>query len=130
MTHADLDRWLREYGRAWETLDPDAAARLFAENATYHETPFDEPARGIDGVRAYWAENTGVQREVAFRHEILAVVGRRGIARWQADYVRPATGVRARLDGVFVLDFTEGGRCLCLREWWHRVESRSEPPSP
>ncbi len=125
MTHDDLDRWLHAYGRAWETLDPEAAVRLFADDVEYHETPFDAPAQGLDGVREYWTSNTGLQREVAFRYEILAVVGLRGIARWQAGYVRPATGVRARLDGVFVLDFAEDGRCRCLREWWHRRETQT-----
>lgn len=111
MTTHDLDRWLRAYGRAWVTRDPEAAARLFSEDVTYHETPFDEPARGIEEVRRYWAENTAVQREVTFDHEVLALEGYRGIAHWRAEYVRPATGIRARLDGVFVLEFAEDGRC-------------------
>ena len=123
MTKHDLDRWLETYGRAWIDRDPDAAARLFTEDVTYHETPFDEPARGIEGVRRYWAENTDVQREVRFRHEILALEGSRAIARWWAGYVRPATNVRAELDGIFLLEFAPDGRCRMLQEWWHRREA-------
>jgi SnoaL-like domain len=123
MTNDDLDRWLQAYGQAWIDRDPEAAVRLFAEDVTYHETPFDEPARGIDGVRRYWAENTDVQREIVFRYEILALEGSRGIARWWAEYVRPATRVRARLDGILVLEFAPDGRCRRLEEWWHRHEA-------
>jgi hypothetical protein len=32
-------------------------------------------ARGVEGVRRYWAENTDVQREVRFRHEVLTLEG-------------------------------------------------------
>jgi len=123
MTRQQLELWLTAYGRAWMNRDPEAAARLFSEDVTYHETPFAEPARGIEGVRSYWAENTTVQRDVRFRHEVLALEGHRGIARWWAEYVRPTTGVRAKLDGLFVLEFAEDGRCRRLEEWWHRIES-------
>ena len=126
MTRQNLDHWLRAYGQAWIDRDPEAAVRLFTEDVAYHETPFDEPARGTDGVRRYWAENTGIQRDVTFRFEILAQDDRRGIARWRAGYLRPATGVTARLDGILVLEFAEDGRCRRLEEWWHRVE-RSDP---
>ena len=51
-----LGRWLDAYGRAWETKDPEAAADLFAEDATYHETPFDEPMRGRAEISGYWSD--------------------------------------------------------------------------
>jgi hypothetical protein len=41
-----FEEWLDALGRAWEGREADAAARLFTENATYQETPFDEPMRG------------------------------------------------------------------------------------
>ena len=121
MTESELETWLHRYGGAWEARDPDAAVKLFTEDAEYFETPFAEPARGTDGVRTYWANATGKQNEVQFRFEILACSGNRGVARWSADIVS-STGVSVRLDGVFLLDFAEDGRCRTLREWWHRRE--------
>ena len=56
MNRNRLETWLRAYGRAWETLDPDAAASLFTEDARYYETPWGAPALGRTGVRAYWAD--------------------------------------------------------------------------
>jgi hypothetical protein len=48
MDEAELGSWLEAYGRAWKERDPDAAPRLFAEDASYRETPFDAP-RSPDG---------------------------------------------------------------------------------
>lgn len=121
-----LDAWLREYGRAWEDRDADAAVALFSEGAEYHETPFDEPMRGRDAVRSYWAELPGAQRDVTFRWEVLADDADVGVARWQAEFTRIPSGVRVWLDGVCTVRFDDEGRCREFREWWHRTES--QPP--
>lgn len=126
MTESDFDRWLQAYGSAWESRDPEAAVGLFTSDALYYETPFDEPARGSEGIRMYWAESTGRQRGVGFRGQVLAVSGLRGLARWSAEFVRIPSGARVELDGILQVDFAPGGRCRELREWWHMVES---PPS-
>ena len=123
MTAPQLIAWLERYRRAWESRDPDAAAALFADTAAYYETPFGEPARGKDGVRAYWKSATGNQRDVRFSFEVLSVAGDTGIARWRAEFTRLSSGVRARLDGIFLLEFDASGTCRTLHEWWHRAES-------
>lgn len=121
MTRKQLDAWLGAYGRAWEQRDPEAVVRLFTPDALYYETPFLKPARGRVEIREYWAAATGKQEEVCFSHEVLAVSGRRGMARWQSRFRRGAGGSRVRLDGVFVLEFDQDGLCRELREWWHRA---------
>lgn len=120
MNESDLGRWLDRYGRAWETRDPQAAAALFSEDARYYETPFVEPAIGRRGVFDYWANATGGQSDVSFSHEIVAVSGQRGVARWRARFTRASTGATVVLDGIFLLEFAEDGLCRELREWWHR----------
>ena len=123
MTSPQLHAWLEQYRQAWETRDADAAAALFTDAAAYYETPFGRPAQGKDGVRAYWGAATEHQRNVKFRHEVLAVTGDAGIARWWADYTRVPSGVKVRLDGVFLVEFDADGLCRSLREWWHRTEA-------
>ena len=131
MSTHDLHAWLEWYRRAWETCDPDAAAALFSDDATYFETPFGPPACGKDGVRAYWAQATEHHRNVTFSHEIVSMIGQTGVARWQAEYTKANSGVRSRLDGIFLLEFDEAGLCRVLREWWHRTEMKPTlPPSP
>lgn len=122
MTEERLHDWLERYGHAWETRDPDAAAALFADDAAYHETPFGTPARGKDGIVAYWRAATENQRDVRFSHEAVALTGDTGIARWWAEFTRTSSGARARLDGIFLLEFDADGSCRTLREWWHKTE--------
>lgn len=122
MTRADLERWLDAYRRAWEERDPDGAAGLFTPEATYAETPFDDPAVGQAAIRRYWADNTSVQEEVRFSHDVLAIEGDRAVVRWRAELRRVPSGVRSALDGIFLLGFAADGRCSSLLEWWHRQD--------
>lgn len=112
-----LRRWLDAYGRAWETRDPDAAVELFAEDASYRETPFDEPMRGREAIRRYWSQVPEHQRDIEFGYEVLSA--RPALARWWASYIAVALGEPTKLDGIFLLEFDPEGRCSSLREWWH-----------
>ncbi len=124
MTRDELKSWLDAYGRAWETRDPDLVVTLFAEDATYQETPFVEPMRGRPAILAYWSEKVAAwQEQCRFGHEILAVAEDTGIAHWWASFVRVRSKSKVRLDGVFLLTFDALGRCQTLREWWVRQEA-------
>ena len=125
MDPAALDSWLGAYKRAWEDRDPEAAADLFAADATYHETPFDEPSRGRDGVFEYWSGATRAQRDVRFSYEILATTENGGVAHWRASFARPPAKDRVELDGVFLVELDADGRCTEFREWWHMQEKKA-----
>lgn len=118
MTHEELDTWLRAYGEAWEARDGEQAASLFAEDGVYCWGPHEPPLQGREAIRDRWSLATEGQREVAFRHEILGTDGARGFARWWSTFVDLSNGSRIELDGVFVLDFSDGGLCARLQEWW------------
>jgi SnoaL-like domain len=120
-----FDGWLGAYKRAWEDRDPEAAADLFTEDATYHETPFDEPFRGRDGVFEYWSDVPRSQRDVNFSYEILATTGSRGVAHWRASFVRLPTKDPVVLDGIFLVKLDADGRCAEFREWWHKQEEKA-----
>jgi ketosteroid isomerase-like protein len=120
-----FDSWLSAYGRAWETLDPDAFAALFTPDAAYHETPFGPPVQGADAVREYLAGAARTQERVKFSHEVLSVSGDVGIARWRASFVRVPSGAAVDLDGIFLVVLNDDHRCSELREWWHRRETPS-----
>ena len=96
----------------WETRDPDAAARLFAPDATYHETPFGPPLRGREAIREYWTEATGRQSGVSFRHEIIATTETGAVTRWWATFRRVESGEpRVRLEGVILVELSETRSC-------------------
>jgi len=117
----DLSAWLDRYFAAWESNEPDAVATLFAEGAVYSYSPFREETRGRDAIVREWVEG-GLGEDFAWRHEPLAVTGNRGIAHWAVSFRDPSDAV-VELDGIFVLDFDEEGRCTEHREWYVRRET-------
>ena len=87
-----------QYGVASETSDPAVAAALFAEDAVYQETPFDEPMRGREAIYCYWSGASQWIREARFSYQILAVKENWGIALWQSEITLLDTGNRIFLD--------------------------------
>lgn len=117
MDEGNLRRWVDAYGRAWQAGDPDAAVSLFAEDATYQETPFAEPARGRAAIHAYWSMVRDHHEDVEFDYSVLSVVP--ALVHCRAAYVNRKTRVPTRFDGVFLLDFDSENHCTAFREWWH-----------
>ena len=123
MNPESLRTWLDSYGSAWEERDPEAVIRLFAEDATYQETPFSQPMRGREAIRQYWSKAVvAYQEQVRFAFEVLAITEVTAIAHWWASFVRISSKTRVSLDGVFLLTFDAAGLCRELREWWVRKE--------
>lgn len=127
LTLNDFKEWMDMYGKACEDSDPQAAAKLFTQNATYYETPFDEPMIGQDAIYRYWSAASQALKDVQFSYEIVAVTGNRGIALWQGKFVGVNSGNRVALDGVFLVEFDQRQKCTLFREWWHLQEIESNP---
>ena len=122
MDREAVENWLARYGQAWETADPDAAAALFSQDATYRETPFDEVMEGREAIRRYWQEIPDTRRDISFGWEVVATDP--VVVRWRAGWLRRRDERRVTLDGVFLLEFDEAsGLCRTLREWWHIDEA-------
>jgi ketosteroid isomerase-like protein len=123
MREDELRSWLEELGRGWETHDVDRFAAVFSADAVYSENPFDDPMVGTDAIREYAGLAAQHQRDVSFGFEIVSVSP--AVVRWWASYVKVANGEQTRVDGVFLLEFGDDGRCTSLREWWHADPSPS-----
>lgn len=119
MDRRSFEDWLEAYGNAWQNRDPDAVVRLFTEDAPYYETPFGVPAKGCKGIREYWANATGPQRDVRFSSEVLAVTEDSGIAHWSVSFTRLSSDTTVELDGIFLVELNDDGLCTEFREWWH-----------
>lgn len=119
MTVALFDQWLAAYSRASAENDPQASARLFSEDACYYESPFDEPLVGRQAIYDYWAAGAVNLADKCSSHEVLAVRGNLGIARWQGRFVVRANDVIMSLDCIFLAQFNAQGECSLFREWWH-----------
>jgi hypothetical protein len=112
----DLGAWLDRYFAAWASNDADDIAPLFTEDAVYSYTPFRAETRGREAIVREWVEG-GLGSDFAWRHEPLAVTGKRGIAHWAVSF-RDAANALVELDGIFVVDFADDGRCREHREWY------------
>ena len=121
-----LSRWLDAYGEAWENQNPQAAAALFTEEASYAWGPFAPPIAGRKAIRRAWEVATrGNQADIEFGHEPLALAeDGRGIARWWASMKSLQSGDLVRMEGIFLITLAGDGLCSEFREWWNE-----EPPA-
>jgi hypothetical protein len=122
----DYADWLARYRRAWIERDAEAASRLFTEDATYREQPFQAPFVGRAAIRDYWARVTASQSSVELRYGRPIVDGRRLAVEWWANL--QADGAPLTLAGEFLLLFADSGECRELREYWILAQERIEPP--
>lgn len=122
MEFSTLNGWLEAYGRAWTQRDPQAAAALYTENATYQVTPFSEPLQGRSAILDYWKHVAETQRDIEFTYENLAITQDAGIARWRASFQIVPQNIATQLDGIFWIALDSSGRCISLREWWHKQQ--------
>ena len=122
MDRKAFEQWLALYGSAWTDRDANRAASLYAEDATYQVTPFQEPFRGRAAIHEYWKGVTSTEENIEFAYQVLAVTTDYGIAHWQASFVRVPPGLNTSLDGIFQVSLNAGGRCQSLREWWHKKQ--------
>lgn len=124
LTQKHFEHWLRVYGGAWEASASTRFASLFEENAIYYWAPFDDPIKGRDAIQASFNEAASKQRDVDFGARVLYVESSLGAAHWTCSYTRATTGKRVHVDGILVVQFSDSGRALSFREWWHSDEGR------
>ena len=113
-----VQQWADAYAQAWRDRDAEAAASLFADDCLYREHPLQEPHRGAEGVRSYWANATATQDRVDVRmgRPIESSDGRRAAVEFWVRMRNRDTEVT--LIGILFLRFTDDGRCAELRETW------------
>lgn len=126
LDEAGFAAWLEAYSQASRADDALASVELFAPTAQYFETPFNAPMCGWAEIYDYWLDGARAFKDKESQHEILAVCGPTGIARWRSAFTRVDNGQRLQLDCLFVATFDEPGVCTVFREWWHLQEARPE----
>jgi hypothetical protein len=125
LTHGHFQQWMETYGKASAKNDPQASADLFAHDACYYESPFDEPMVGREAIYEYWSKGAQTLQEKASTFEIFSVQDQRGIARWQSKFTVIESSKCLALDCLFVVEFNDEGLCQTFREWWHIRELKT-----
>ena len=127
---AGLSEWLDAYGRAWEERNPEAAADLFTDDASYQWGPFGRKLRGRPMIREAWAEALELQDNVEFGYEVLSASNRGGLVRWWCSFDQPERGIRESDEGIFRIGFDETGLCRSFEEWWNSTEQSLDGAKP
>lgn len=135
----DIDGFMENYKRAWETSDENLLASLFVPGGTYRNTPF-AVQQGHEAIKQYW-QRTKLQADIRLSYEVLQSHAGGGIAHWHTTYQvtseelfriwAASTGTnliarqkgealpRLALDGIAMVTFGFDGLCRELRLWWH-----------
>jgi ketosteroid isomerase-like protein len=113
--HATVSRWVAGYEAAWRAPGSEGLASLFSEDATYLQSPYEEPVVGLDAIRRMWdSEREGPDEFFTLATDTLAVDGLIAVVRAEVRYGNP---LRQEYRDLWVLKFGDDGRCRWFEEW-------------
>jgi ketosteroid isomerase-like protein len=126
---ADVSRWLAGYETAWRTPGTEDLARLFTEDATYLQSPYEPPVTGLDAIGRMWEkEREGPGEVFTLATDILAVDGPVAVVRAEVSYGDPPT---QEYRDLWVIRFAGDGLCTWFEEWPYWPEKPfAEPEDP
>ncbi|HET7014641.1 MAG TPA: nuclear transport factor 2 family protein [Streptosporangiaceae bacterium] len=115
MDAAQVTAWIEAYELAWRSPGTGALDRLFTEDATYSQGPYEEPATGLLAIKRMWeAERNGPDEVFSMASQIVAVDSPVAVARVEVRYGDPVT--QAYRD-LWIMQFAADGRCDSFEEW-------------
>ncbi len=110
-----VSRWLTGYEAAWRTPGTEGLAALFTSDATYLQSPYEQPVTGLGAIKRMWEEEREGPDEVfTLTTVILAVDGPTAVVRAEVRYGDPP-GQEYR--DLWVIRFAGDGRCTWFEEW-------------
>jgi ketosteroid isomerase-like protein len=127
---ATVSHWLAGYEAAWRTPGINGLVALFTSDATYLQSPYEQPVIGLDAIGRMWEEEREDPDEVfTLTTDIVAVDGPTAVVRAEVRYGDPL--VQEYRD-LWVIRFADDGRCGWFEEWpyWPSRPYAVEPPPP
>ena len=126
-TRLIVNRWIRNYTKAWLKKDAKAIALLFTEDATYHSHPFRPVTHGRKSILDYTLGALDVGQVYAVRFGKPVVEGSRAAVEYWTTMKEKVEDVT--LAGCVMLRFTKSGLCNELRDYWVLQSGRLSGPS-
>jgi len=112
---ATVSRWLAGYEAAWRAPGTAGLAGLFTSDATYLQSPDEQPVTGLDAIKRMWEEEREGPDEIfTLATEILAVDGPTAVVRAEVCYGDPP---RQEYRDLWVIRFADDARCTWFEEW-------------
>jgi len=115
-----VHQWLAGYEAAWRTAGTEGLRRLFTEDATYFQSPYEKPVTGLDVIGRMWEkEREGPDEIFTLATGIVAVDetvddGLVAVVRAEVSYGDPPT---QEYRDLWVIRFAADGRCASFEEW-------------
>jgi ketosteroid isomerase-like protein len=108
-------RWLAGYEAAWRAPGTESLAGLFASDATYLQSPYEQPVAGLDAIGRMWVdEREGPGEVFTLATDILAVDGPVAVVRAEVCYGDPP---RQEYRDLWIIRLADDGRCTWFEEW-------------
>lgn len=112
---AEVTRWLAGYEAAWRAAGTDRLAGLFTPDATYLQSPYEQPVTGLGAIERMWEdERDGPDEVFALATEIVAVDGPTAVVRAEVSYAGPP---RQDYRDLWIIRLVGDGRCHWFEEW-------------
>jgi uncharacterized protein (TIGR02246 family) len=108
-------RWLAAYEAAWRTAETESLAGIFTDDASYLQSPYEEPVAGLDAIRRMWdEERAGPDEAFTMATEIVAVDGSTAVVRADVHYGDP---IHQEDRDLWIVRLGDDGRCSRFEEW-------------
>jgi ketosteroid isomerase-like protein len=112
---AMVRRWLAAYEAAWRAPGTRGLAEVFTDDASYRQSPYQEPVVGLDAIRRMWDdERDGPDEIFTIAADILAVDGPTAVVRAEVRYGDP---LRQEYRDLWIMQLGDDGRCNAFEEW-------------
>ena len=110
-----VNRWLAAYEAAWRTPGTDGLARLFTDDATYLQSPYEEPVIGMAAIKVMWEhERAGPDEVFTLATDIVAIDGGTAVVRAEVRYGEP---MQQEYRDLWVIRLATDERCTWFEEW-------------
>ena len=125
-TRLTVNRWIRNYTKAWLKKDAKAIAALFTEDAVYSSNPFRPVTHGRKSILDYTlgALDVGQVYEVRFGKPV--VEGSQAAVEYWTTMKEKVEDVT--LAGSVMLHFAKNGLCKELHDYWVLQTGKIQAP--
>jgi hypothetical protein len=117
MTRKQLENWMKQFGTAWETRNPDKVMALFNDRLDYFESALKAPVTSKSEVGKLWQVVPDNQKDVKFSHKILIADEYIGVVNWQVSRIRLPAEEMENIDGIFLISLNDRGLCTFFKQW-------------
>lgn len=107
------------FGRGWAKGNVELLMSVFSDDAVFVETPFSDPLRGAEAIRAYWIETPYHQSEATFTSGEIYAAGPWFSTEFRCVFRRRRTGEWVDARGAIFCE-SAGDKVTEMRMYWHR----------